>query len=87
MNSESGNRKDANASVRQVCGAVELTGVKGKAEARMYVLCRGFKMHVEEREKGDVCTYDWVLADGFRTHTTRVIRWRVLGVRATKVET
>ena len=87
MNSERGNLKDANTSVRNVYGAIEIAGVKVKADARMCVVCRGYKTHEEEREKGNFCTCDRFSADGFRTRATRVIRWRVLGVRTTKGET
>ena len=53
----------------------------------MCVVCRGYKTHEEELEKGDVCTLHRFSADGARTRATLVIRWRVLGVRALKVET
>ena len=45
------------------------------------------KKHEEEREKGYFCTSDRFSADGARTRATRIIRWRVLGVRASKGET
>ena len=64
-----------------------LAGEKGKAGARMCVVCRGNRTHKEERKKGNFCTCDRFSADGFRTRATRVIRWRVLGVRAAKGET
>ena len=87
MNSERGNRKDANTSVRSWYGAIVIAGVKEKADARMCVVCRGYKTHEEERGKENFCTCDRFSADGFRTRATRVIRWLVLGVRATKGET
>ena len=37
--------------------------------------------------KGNFCMCGRFSADGFRTRSTRVIRWRVLGVRATKGKT
>ena len=79
MNSESGNRKDANTSVPRADGAIVIAGVKGKADARMCVVCRGYKTHEEERVKGNFCACNRFSADGFRTRATRVIRWRVLG--------
>ena len=68
-------------------GAIVIAGVKDKADARMCVVCRGYKTHEEELEKGDFCTPDRFSTDGARTRATRVIRWRVLVVRAAKVET
>ena len=53
----------------------------------MCVVCRGYKTHEEEREKGYFCTSDRFSADGARTRATRAIRWRVLVVLAAKVET
>ena len=53
----------------------------------MCVVCRGYKTHEAELEKRDFCTSDRFSADGFRTRAARVIRWRVLGVRAAKGET
>ena len=47
----------------------------------------GYATHEAEREKGDFCMCDRVSADGFRTRAARVIRRRVLGVRATKGKT
>ena len=44
------------------------------------------KKHEEERERGYFCTSDRFSADGARTRATRVIRWRVHGVRVVKVE-
>ena len=67
-------------------GAIVIAGVPGKADARMCVVWPGYRTHEEEREKGNFCMCDRVSADGFRTRATRVIRWRVLGVRATKGE-
>ena len=84
MNSESGNRKVANTRVYEVYGAIVIAGEKEKAEARMCVVCRGYKTHDEELGKENFCTCDRFSADGFRTRATRVIRWRVLGVRLTK---
>ena len=45
-----------------------------------------YKTHEEELEKVDFCTSDRFSADGARTRATRVIRWRVLVVRAAKGE-
>ena len=87
MNSERGNRKDANTSVQQVYGAIVIAVEKKKAGARMCVVCRGNRNTKKNGKKGNFCTCDRFSADGFRTRATRVIRWRVLGVRATKVET
>ena len=87
MNSERGIRKDATREVYQWYVAIVIAGVKGKAGARMCVVCRGYKTHEEEREKGNFCVCDRVSSDGFRTRATRVIRWRVLGVRAAEEET
>ena len=80
-------RKDATAVYDYVCGAIVIAGEKWKADSRMCVVCRGYKTHEEELEKGNFCTYNRFSADGFRTRATRVIRRRVLGVRATKGET
>ena len=49
MNSERGNRKDATAEVYEVYGAIVVAGVKEKADARICVVCRGYKTHEEER--------------------------------------
>ena len=64
MNSERGIRKDANTRVYEVYGAIVIAGEKWKADARMCVVCRGYKTHEEEREKGNFCTYDRFSADG-----------------------
>ena len=53
----------------------------------MCVVCRGNKTHTEELETRYFCTLDRFSADGERTRAVRVIRQRVLGVRAAKVET
>ena len=53
----------------------------------MCVACRGYATHEEERGKENFCTCGRVSADGFRTRAARVIRRRVLGVRATKGKT
>ena len=84
MNSERGIRKDATQEVYDRYVAIVIAGVPGKADARMCVVWPGYRPHEEEREKGNFCMCDRVSADGFRTRATRVIRWRVLGVRATK---
>ena len=81
------NRNDATQELYEVCGAIVIAGVKEKADACMCAVCRGYKTHEEERGKGDFCMCDRFSADGFRTRATRVIRWRVLGVRATKGKT
>ena len=67
--------------------AIVIAREKEKADAGMSVVCRGYATHEEEREKWDFCMCDRVSADGFRTRAVRVIRWRVLGVRATKGKT
>ena len=85
--SEKGNSKRRNASVHEECGAIVLARVKEKAGARMCEVCRGYKTHEEERGKENFCMCDRFSADGFRTRAARVIRRRVLGVRATKVKT
>ena len=87
INSERGNRKDANSSVYDQCGAIAVARVMGKAGARMCVVCRGYKTHEEERGAECFCTLDRFSADGFRTRATRVIRWPVIVVRETKWET
>ena len=74
MKSERENRKDA----------IVIAGVKEKADALRCVVCLGYKTHEEERGKENCCTCDRFSADGFRTRAARVIRWLVLGVRATK---
>ena len=79
-----GNRKDATREVYDQYGAIVIARVKWKAYARMCVVCRGYKTHEEEREKGNFCMCDRFSADGFRTRAARVIRWRVLGVRVAK---
>ena len=86
MNSERGNRKDATQVYAIGYGAIVIAREKEKAGARMCVVCRGYATHVEEREKGNFCMCDKFSADGFRTRATRVIRWWVLGVRATNGE-
>ena len=53
----------------------------------MCVVCRGYATHAEERGKENFCMCDRFSADGFRTRDARVIRRRVLGVRATKGKT
>ena len=87
MKSEREIRKDANTRVYEAYGAIVIAGEKGKADARMCVVCRGYKTHEEKREKGNFCMCDRFMADGFRTRAARVIRRRVLGVRATKGKT
>ena len=88
MKSESGIRKDANTRVYEGCfGAIVVAGEKEKADARMCVVCRGYKTHEEKREKGNFCMCDRFSADGFRTRAARVIRRRVLGVWAAKGKT
>ena len=87
MNSERGIRKDAPLEVYRRYRAIVLARVKGKADARMCVVCRGYKTHEEERGKGNFCMCDRFSADGFRTRAARVIRWRVLGVRVAKGKT
>ena len=82
-----GNRKDATREVYDRYGAIVIARVKWKADARMCVLCRGYKTHEEERGKENCCTCDRFSADGFRTRAARVIRWLVLGVRAIKGKT
>ena len=87
MKSERGIRKDANTRVYEECVAIVVAVERGKADARMCVVCRWYATHEEELGKENVCMCDRVSADGFRTRAARVIRWRVLGVRATKGET
>ena len=79
-----GIRKDATPVYTKSYGAIVLARVKEKAGARMSVVCRGYATHEEERGKENFCMCDRFLADGFRTRAARVIRRRVLGVRATK---
>ena len=65
MKSEKGSRKDATPVVTQVCGAIVIARVKEKADARMCVVCRGYKTYVEERGKENFCMCDRFWADGF----------------------
>ena len=59
-----------------------------KAGARVCVwYVGGIKPHEAERETWYCCTLDRFSADAAQTRATRVILWRVLGVRAAKVET
>ena len=53
----------------------------------MCVVCWGYTTHVERGKKEKFCMCDRFSADGFRTRAARVIRRRVLGVRAAKGET
>ena len=87
MNSENGARKDATRKVYREYRAIVIARVKGKAGARTCEVCCWYKTHEEQRRKGNFCICDRFSADGFRTRATRVIRWRVLGVRTTKGET
>ena len=87
INSERGIRKDATQKVYDGYGAIVIARVKEKADACICVVCRGYKTHEEEREKWNFCMCDRFSADGFRTSAARVIRLRVLGVRATKWKT
>ena len=82
-----GIRKDATPVYTKSYGPIVLASVKERAGARMCVVCRGYKTHEEEREKGNFCMCDRFSADGFRTSAARVIRRQVLGVRATKGKT
>ena len=82
-----GNRKDATQVVTQVYVAIVIARVKEKAGTGMCVVSRGYATHEEERGKGNFCVCDRFSADGFRTRAARVIRRRVLGVRATKGKT
>ena len=50
----------------------------------MCVVCWGYTTHVERGKKENFCMCDRFSADGFRTRAVRVIRRRVLGVRAAK---
>ena len=84
MKSEKGSRKDATPVYTKSYVAIVLARVKEKADARMCVVCRGYKTHEEERGKENFCMCDRFSADGFRTRAARVIRRRVLGVQATK---
>ena len=68
-------------------GAIVLARVKEKTVACMCAVCRGYKTHEEERGKENFFMCDRFSANGARTRATRVIRWRVLGVRATKEKT
>ena len=68
-------------------GAIVLAREKEKADACMCVVCQWYKTREEERGKENFCTCGRVSADGFRTRAARVIRRRVLGVRATKGKT
>ena len=61
MKSERGIRKDANTEVYEWCRAIVIAGVKVKADARMCVVCRGYKTHEEELENGT-----FVCVIGFR---------------------
>ena len=87
MKSEKGSRKDATPGVTQVYGAIVIAGVKGKADARMCVVCWGYTTHVERGKKEKFCMCNRFSADGFRTRAARVIRRRVLGVRVAKGKT
>ena len=82
-----GIRKDATQVVTQVYGAIVIARVKEKAGACMCVVCWGYTTHVERGKKEKFCMCDRFSADGFRTRAVRVIRRRVLGVRATKEKT
>ena len=82
-----GIRKDATPVYTKSYGAIVSARAIEKADARMCVVCRGYKTHEEERGKGNFCTCARFSADGFPTRATRVIRWRVLGVRVTKGKT
>ena len=53
----------------------------------MCVICRWNKTYKEKRETKSFCTHDWFSADCARTHAARVIRRRLLVVRAHKAET
>ena len=86
MNSENGARKDATRKVYREYRAIVIARVKGKAGARTCEVCCWYKTHEEQRRKGNFCMCDRFSADGFLTRATRVIRWQVLGVLATKVE-
>ena len=87
MKSEKESRKDVTPVYTKSYGAIVLARVKEKADAGMCVVCRGYATHEEERGKENFCMCDRFSADGFRTRAARVIRRRVLGVRATKWKT
>ena len=82
-----GIRKDATPVYTKRYGAIVSARVKEKAGTCMYVVCRGYATHEEERRKGNFCVCDRFSADGFRTRAARMIRRRTLWVRATKGKT
>ena len=82
-----GIRKDAAPVYTKSVVAIVLARVKEKAGAGTCVVCLGYNTHEKERGKEKFCMCDRFSAVGFRTRAARVIRRRVLGIRATKRKT
>ena len=72
-------RGNRNSKSERESGCTYVCGVSGVQNTR--------RRNFWNTGKGNFCTCNRFSADGFRTRATRVIRWRVLGVRATKGET
>ena len=53
-----GNRKDATHVYTKSYGAIVLARVKGKADAGMCVVCRGYATHEEKRGNMNFCMCD-----------------------------
>ena len=82
MNSEEGNRKDANTECTRSVGGNRNSRRERESWCTYVCDMSGVQNARRRTEKGDFCTLDRFWADGARTRATRVIRWRVLGVRA-----
>ena len=62
---KTGDSKRRNASVHEEFGAIVIARAREKADARMCVVCRGYKTHAEVRGKGNFCMCGRFSADIF----------------------